>query len=66
MHLDLEALNRYVLATIGLFAAALYFGVLYVGFVEFRTRMRTSNGRKNRFRKRLTAPRLRSPKVSRN
>jgi hypothetical protein len=39
MHWDLEALNRYVLMAIGLFAAFLYFGLLYAGFVEFVTRI---------------------------
>ena len=64
MHLDFEALNRYVLAAIGLFAVLVYFGLLYAGFLEFRSRISRSNRYKKGFRNRVSARRLRNPKVS--
>jgi hypothetical protein len=37
--MDLEALNRYVLIAIGLFAVLLYVSLLYAGLTEFRARI---------------------------
>jgi hypothetical protein len=51
MHLDLEALNRYVLIAIGLFAAFLYIGLLYAGFIEFMARI-SKKGSHNKKRSR--------------
>lgn len=59
-----EAWNRYLLAAIGLFSMFLYCGLLYAGFMEFRARISKSNGNKKRSRNRVTARRLRNPKVS--
>lgn len=64
MHLDVEALNRYVLAAIGVFAMVLYFGCLCAGFIEFRSWISRSNGNKGRSRSKATTRRLRNPKVS--
>ena len=62
-YLDLEALNRYVLAAIGVFAIILYFGCLYAGLIEFRSRTSRNNGNKKRSPNRVTR-KLRNPKVS--
>ena len=43
--MNLEMLNRYVLAAIGLFAVLLYFGVVYAGFSEFVSRLRKRRDR---------------------
>ena len=37
--MDLETLNRYVLAAVGLLAALVYFGMVYAGFSEFISRL---------------------------
>jgi len=55
-----EAWNRYVLASVGLFGVLLYCGLLYAGFVEFRSRFSRSG--KNRNRKQIAARRLRNQK----
>ena len=52
MHLDLEELNRYALAAIGVFAMFLYVGCLWAGVIEFRSWISSSNGNKKRSRKR--------------
>jgi len=64
MHLDLEALNRYVLGLTGLFGILLYFGLLYIGFIEFKSWVSRNNGHQKRSRNRATTRRLRNPKVS--
>jgi hypothetical protein len=63
MHLDLEALNRYVLVAIGLFGIFLYIGMLYAGFIEFRSRWSKGKGNKEA-RNRVASRRVRNPKVS--
>ena len=62
--MNYEAWNRYVLAAIGLFGVLLYVGLLYVGFVEFRSRISKNNSNKKRSRDRITTRRLRNPKIS--
>jgi hypothetical protein len=64
MHLDFEALNRYVLGVIGLFGVLLYIGLLYAGFIEFRSRWSKGNGNKENSRNRAATRRLRNPKAS--
>jgi len=59
-----EAWNRYVLVAIGLFGVLMYFGLLYAGFTEFRSRISKSSSNKRRSRSRVTARRLRNPKLS--
>jgi hypothetical protein len=61
---DYEAWNRYVLVAIGLFGVLLYIGLLYAGFVEFRSGLSKGRKNKNRSKNRVTSRRLRSPKVS--
>ena len=39
MYMDPEALNRYVLMAIGLFAVLLYVALLYAGLTEYRARI---------------------------
>jgi len=58
-----EAWNRYVLVAIGLFGVLMYFGLLYAGFTEFRSRVSKSNSHKKRSRNRVTSGKLRNPKV---
>jgi len=51
--MNLDTLNRYVLAVIGMFAALLYAGGLYASFVGFRARILGSgSSRKGSGRKR--------------
>ena len=64
MHPDWEALNRYVLAAIGLFGILLYIGLLYAGFIEFRSRWSKGNGNKGNARNRAATRRLRNPRAS--
>lgn len=64
MHLDSEAVNRFVLVTIGLFAVLLYFGLLYAGFIEFMSRISKAKSGKSRSRNRAASRRWRAPKVS--
>jgi hypothetical protein len=59
-----EAWNRYVLMAIGLFAVLLYVGLLYTGFVEFMSRISRRCKNKKRSRNRVTARRLRNPRIS--
>jgi hypothetical protein len=59
-----EVWNRYVLVAIGLFGVLLYCGLVYAGFIEFRTRISKSSGQKKRPRKKLLAQRTRDPKIS--
>ena len=61
--MNYEAWNRYVLVAIGLFAVLLYVGLIYAGFAEFMSRMSKSGKHKKRSRSRVSAPRLRNPKV---
>jgi hypothetical protein len=49
---------------IGLFAAVLYVGLVYAGFVEFMSRISKSGEDKKRSRNRVTPGRLRNPKTS--
>jgi hypothetical protein len=49
---------------IGLFGALLYVGLIYAGFVEFMSRIAKRGKNKKRSRNRVTARRLRNPKVS--
>jgi hypothetical protein len=58
-----EAWNRYVLMAIGLFAAFLYMGLVYAGFAEFMSRISKSSKGKKRSRSRVSAPRLRNPRI---
>ena len=45
--MNLEALNRYVLVAVGLFAVLLYLAMLYVGLSELISRMpKRARGRK--------------------
>ena len=60
-----EALNRYVLMAIGLFALLLYLGVIWAGFAEFIVRMASSGESKKDSGRRGTPRRLRSVKRSR-
>jgi hypothetical protein len=59
-----EAWNRYVLVAIGVFGALIYIGLLYAGFIEFRSRLSKSSKSKNRSRNGVTSRRLRNPKIS--
>jgi hypothetical protein len=59
-----EAWNRHLLVAIGLFGLVLYIGLLYAGFIEFRSRISKSSKNKNRSRNRALPRRLRNPKVS--
>ena len=61
--MNYEAWNRYVLMAIGVFAVLLYFGLIYAGFAEFMSRISKSGKNKKRSRSRVSAPRLRNPKV---
>ena len=61
--MNYEAWNRYVLMVIGLFAAFLYVGLIYAGVAEFMSRISKSSKSKKRARGRVSAPRLRNPKV---
>jgi len=48
MQFDFEAINRYVLAIVGLFALLLYFGLLYAGLVELsRAHQRRKSAKRN-------------------
>jgi len=58
-----EPWNRCVLVAIGLFGVLLYCGLLYAGFIEFRSRISKNGSNKKRSRNRITARRLRHPKV---
>ena len=51
MHLDLEALNRYVLMAVGFFGVLLYCGLLYAGAVEFVARISKKGSQRARSRK---------------
>jgi hypothetical protein len=59
-----EAWNRYVLVAVGVFGALMYIGLLYAGFIEFRSRVSKSNKNPNRSRNRVGSRRLRNPKPS--
>ena len=60
--MSLDALNRYVLAVIALFAVLLYFVVVVTGFSELISRMPKPNGQRKRSK--AIARRLRSAKKS--
>lgn len=64
MHLDFEVLNDYVLGAIGLFGGVLYFGLLYAGFIEFKSRISGSNSNRKRSGNRVAPRRLRKSKLS--
>lgn len=49
--MNLDTLNRYVLAVIGAFAVLLYAGVLYAGFLEFGARTSKRRRSKKGFRR---------------
>jgi len=59
-----EAWNRYVLVAVGLFGALMYIGLLYAGFIEFKSRLLKGSKSKNRRRNGIVSRRLRNPKVS--
>jgi hypothetical protein len=59
-----EAWNRYVLLAIGVFGALMYIGLLYAGFIEFKSRLSKSGKNVNRSRNRVASRRLRNPKAS--
>ena len=61
--MNYEAWDRYILMAIGLFAVLLYIGLIYAGFVEFMSRISKSGKDKKHSRGRVSAPRLRNPKV---
>ena len=63
IQVNYEAGNRYVLMAIGLFAALLYVGLIYAGFAEFMSCISKGSKHKKRSRSRVSAPRLRNPKV---
>ena len=46
--MDLESLNRYVLAVVGLSAALVYFGMVYAGFSKFISRLPKRRDRRKR------------------
>ncbi|HWO38808.1 MAG TPA: hypothetical protein VNO32_59290 [Candidatus Acidoferrum sp.] len=46
--MDLETLNRYVLAAVGLLAALVYFGMVYAGFSAFISRLPKRRDRRKR------------------
>ena len=58
--MNYDAWNRYVLIAIGLFAALLYFALLYAGFAELMSRLSKSTKNKKRLRNRATARTLRT------
>jgi hypothetical protein len=59
-----EAWNRYVLVAIGVFGGLMYIGLLYAGFIEFRSRLSKSSKSVNRSRNRVASRKLRNPKPS--
>jgi hypothetical protein len=59
-----EAWNRYVLVAIGVLGALMYVGMLYAGFIEFRSRFSKNTKNKNRARNEIASRRLRNPKAS--
>jgi len=61
--LNLEALNRYVLVVIGLFAVLLYVVMVVAGFSELTSRVLKPKGQRNRSK--AVAGRLRGGKKSR-
>jgi hypothetical protein len=63
IQVNYEEWNRYVLMAIGLFAVLLYTGLIYAGLAEFMSRISKSGKGKKRSRSRVSAPRLRNPKV---
>ena len=60
--MNYEALNRYVLMAIALFAILLYIGMVYAGFTEFMARISKRGNRKKRPRNRDAARGLRNSK----
>jgi hypothetical protein len=48
--MNLEAMNRYVLVIIGLFAALLYVGMVFAGFSEFLSGLPRRGRRRKRSR----------------
>lgn len=46
--MDLESLNRYVLAAVGLLAALVYFGMVYAGFSKIISRLPKRRDRRKR------------------
>lgn len=60
--MNLEALNRYVLVIIGLFAVLLYLVMVVAGFSELISRMPKAKGQRKRSR--AVAGRLRGAKKS--
>jgi hypothetical protein len=59
-----EAVNRYALIALVVFAALLYIGLFCAGFGEFMTRISKRGNRKKRLRDRRAARSLRDPKKS--
>lgn len=62
--MNYEAWNRYVLVAIGVFGGLMYIGLLYAGFIEFRSRLSKSSKNLNRSRNRVASRKLRNPKPS--
>jgi len=60
---NLEALNHYVLVVIGLFAAALYVGMVFAGLSELVSRLAKPKKPRKRVRA-IARPRLRNAKKS--
>lgn len=60
--MNLEALNRYVLVIIGLFAVVLYLVMVVAGFSELLSRIPKAKGQRKRSK--VRAERLRSVKKS--
>ena len=62
--MDYEALNRYVLIAIALFAVLLYIGLVCAGFAEFLAGMPKRTNRKKRSQHRRETRGLRNAKRS--
>jgi hypothetical protein len=60
--LALDALNRYVLIAIGVFAGLLYVCLFYAGFTEFLSRIEKAGKRRANSRKRRVVAGLRNEK----
>ena len=60
----MEALNGYVLVAVGVFGVVMYVGLLYVGFIEFKSRLSKESKNRNRRRNGMASRKLRNPKVS--
>ncbi len=62
--MNVDALNRYVVAAIGLFAVFSYVAIIFMGIAELISRMPKRSTRRKRSRDGSTARRLRNAKKS--